>query len=254
MEKHSRYIVLNYHSLSEDGRDEFGVHPSVFREQLHCMRALNVPFVRIGDKGSHTGTGIVLSFDDGNESDFLYAFPELQPAGIHALFFPIANEIGTRGKMSRAQIRRLSEEGFEIGSHGLDHCDLTTLTEKQQLTSLQDSKKILEDITGSAVNLFAFPFGMYTEPLVELALSAGYSHVMTTRVELNDNAAYSPVIHRWNVKRSTSIQELTAVISGRGTLGWNVTARSAAKHFTRKIIGAENVHRLRTILNPGEND
>jgi peptidoglycan/xylan/chitin deacetylase (PgdA/CDA1 family) len=72
--------------------------------------------------------------------------------------------------MNADQIRALHAAGWEIGSHGLSHRDLTIHPERQESEILQ-SRRRLEALLGVPVSSFAYPFGAYDDT------SLGYVHV-----------------------------------------------------------------------------
>ncbi len=59
--------------------------------------------------------------------------------------------LGWIARYHPAIIRRLSEAGHEIASHGWGHERVSTLTPQQFRTSVRDSKRELEDLTGRPV-------------------------------------------------------------------------------------------------------
>jgi peptidoglycan/xylan/chitin deacetylase (PgdA/CDA1 family) len=88
--------------------------------------------------------------------------------------------------MSAVQIRRLHAAGMEIGAHTVNHPILTSLSDEDAQAEIADSKRMLEDITGARVTLFAYPNGKpgqdYDAQHVRLVKQAGFSAaVCTTR-------------------------------------------------------------------------
>jgi peptidoglycan/xylan/chitin deacetylase (PgdA/CDA1 family) len=61
--------------------------------------------------------------------------------------------------MSSAQVKGLYAAGEDIGSHSVDHPDLTTLTATQQNTELQNSQTFLQNLIGVPVTDYAAPYG-----------------------------------------------------------------------------------------------
>ena len=61
--------------------------------------------------------------------------------------------------MSPTQIKRLHDEGMEIGGHTVNHPNLLLLDEQQAREEIVGGKCRLEEITGAPLTLFAFPFG-----------------------------------------------------------------------------------------------
>ncbi|MCL4518739.1 MAG: polysaccharide deacetylase family protein [Thaumarchaeota archaeon] len=98
-----------------------------------------------------------ITFDDGNISQFLDYVPILYKYSIHATFYVVATEVGLPGKMSAEDLRQLLQEGNEIGSHGLRHKSLTTLSEWDMKSEIQLSLQMLHSYN---VKSFSYPNGL----------------------------------------------------------------------------------------------
>lgn len=86
--------------------------------------------------------------------------------------------------MSPAQVRRLHDEGMEIGAHTVNHPILATLGEDEARAEIVGSRRALEEITGSPVTLFAYPNGKpgrdYGRQHVQLVREAGFAAAVST--------------------------------------------------------------------------
>src|SRR5699024_2185059 len=91
----------------EPGEAPYWVGADRFREIVGLIRAAPR---RVG-----------ITFDDGNASDLAICAPILAREGLGARIFVLAGRIGTPGSLSAADLGRLQEMGFEIGTHGHDH-------------------------------------------------------------------------------------------------------------------------------------
>ena len=101
---------------------------------------------------------VILNFDDGRESQFLNAKPVLDKYGFKATFYIVCNYVENKpGFMDWKQIREIYDEGNDIGSHSMNHADLSKLSKKEIKFEVGESKKCLED-HGIRVTSFAFPF------------------------------------------------------------------------------------------------
>jgi peptidoglycan/xylan/chitin deacetylase (PgdA/CDA1 family) len=88
--------------------------------------------------------------------------------------------------MTRQQIKTLSDEGFTIGAHGLDHQLLEYLTEQEIEAEMVASCEAIRDITGKRSMPFAFPHSginvrrsvleniLRRNPSIELIFDSGY--------------------------------------------------------------------------------
>jgi len=76
--------------------------------------------------------------------------------------------------LSWDQIREMSDNGIEIGSHTVTHPYLTNLTRDQLEYELGESKRVIEQNTGRSVRSIAYPAGVYNEEVVECVKERGY--------------------------------------------------------------------------------
>jgi peptidoglycan/xylan/chitin deacetylase (PgdA/CDA1 family) len=86
--------------------------------------------------------------------------------------------------MRPAQIKRLRDEGMEIGGHTVNHPILAGLSEQEARAEIVNGKRRLEEITGTPVTLFAYPNGKpgrdYGPRDTELVRRAGFTAAVST--------------------------------------------------------------------------
>lgn len=68
-----------------------------------------------------------------------------------------------------------------LGSHGVTHRNLKTLTEGEVRHEMEESKSFLEAITGKTVEHFAYPFGTADHRELRIAQLVGFSTATTVR-------------------------------------------------------------------------
>jgi peptidoglycan/xylan/chitin deacetylase (PgdA/CDA1 family) len=101
---------------------------------------------------------VVLNFDDGRKTQFTHAKPVLDKYGFKATFYIVRNYVENKpGFMNWKEVTQLYEEGHDIGSHSMDHIDLSKLSKKDLKFEIGKSKECLED-HGIDVTSFAYPF------------------------------------------------------------------------------------------------
>jgi peptidoglycan/xylan/chitin deacetylase (PgdA/CDA1 family) len=127
---------------------------------------------------------IAMTFDDGFANFFSDALPICEHHGAVVTVFCVAGFLGKssswdalpkQSHLTSGQIREISALGHEIGSHTLTHANLTLLSDKDLATELCESRKILEDITGTPVTSLSFPFGRVNRRVWEAAKRAGFT-------------------------------------------------------------------------------
>jgi hypothetical protein len=128
------------------------------------------------------------SWDDGHPLDMRLA-EMLARHGFGATFFvPLSNREGLP-VMTGEQLRALQAGGFEIGSHTLDHCYLTTVDDATATFQIVQGKTELEQVLGQAVSGFCYPGGKNHKRHVEMVEKAGFRYARHT---INFHADVSP--------------------------------------------------------------
>jgi peptidoglycan/xylan/chitin deacetylase (PgdA/CDA1 family) len=86
--------------------------------------------------------------------------------------------------MCPAQIKRLCDEGMQIGGHTVNHPILALLNEEEARAEIVNGKRRLEEITGMPVTLFAYPNGKpgrdYGARDAALVRQAGFAAAVST--------------------------------------------------------------------------
>jgi peptidoglycan/xylan/chitin deacetylase (PgdA/CDA1 family) len=142
---------------------------------------------------------------------FYWTDPEIQMENLKSLFRQLPQKKRV-GYMTGEQLRQLSNNGFEIGSHGMTHSLLIAnyMNEEKALNELQRSKQWLEAVTGKPVISYCFPAGRYNAKMIELAKQAGYTSTCLVVQNKNEKEAL-PSYERIFVKPN-SLDELKAAL------------------------------------------
>lgn len=82
-------------------------------------------------------------------------------------------------------IKALHDAGIAIGSHTVNHRFLSTISDDEARMELRESKKQLENHTGSPVISFAYPGGKYTGQTVKIVEESGYACAFSADPGLN---------------------------------------------------------------------
>jgi peptidoglycan/xylan/chitin deacetylase (PgdA/CDA1 family) len=88
-----------------------------------------------------------------------YLPPEERERRVERLAAESSGTLPSDLMMSAAQVRSLQANGMEVGAHTVTHSVLAQLDPNRALREIQDSKRDLEEMTGSPVTLFAYPNG-----------------------------------------------------------------------------------------------
>jgi peptidoglycan/xylan/chitin deacetylase (PgdA/CDA1 family) len=86
--------------------------------------------------------------------------------------------------LTREMIANLAKNGIEIGGHTVTHPILTKLSDEDARYEIEENKRVLEDIIGKPIQLFAYPNGKidadFDQRHVQMVKDAGYSAAFTT--------------------------------------------------------------------------
>jgi peptidoglycan/xylan/chitin deacetylase (PgdA/CDA1 family) len=77
--------------------------------------------------------------------------------------------------MSKDELRELAASPLiEIGAHTCSHPNLSQLSETEQEREIVTSREILEDVTGSKIRSFSYPYGAHDDRSVRAVKRAGF--------------------------------------------------------------------------------
>jgi peptidoglycan/xylan/chitin deacetylase (PgdA/CDA1 family) len=188
---------------------------------------------------------VVLTFDDGNESDYALALPVLARRGFRATFFVSGNRVGVPGGLDSSVIATMHAAGMHIGSHAMTHRFLTTLSPREEEDELSRSKEMLEAIVGDAVDHFAPPGGRWSKRTEAALRRLQYRAVSTSSFGFNDAATAKFAYRRIPVVESTSRARFDAIVAGARARLASGYARAGAVGLVRRVLGEAGYARLR---------
>ncbi|GAA4773339.1 MULTISPECIES: polysaccharide deacetylase family protein [Streptomyces] len=185
--------IWMYHAVGDPAHDPYGitVAPDRLDRQLRLLRARGLRGVDVSTLLRAHARGradhlVGLTFDDGYADFATSALPLLRRHGCSATLFVLPGRLGEDNDWDREgprrplldadAIREAAAEGTEIGSHGLFHRDLTTLTRAQLSEETARSRELLREITGAAPAGFCYPYGTFDQRAADAVRAAGYSY------------------------------------------------------------------------------
>jgi peptidoglycan/xylan/chitin deacetylase (PgdA/CDA1 family) len=250
--------VLLYHAVMDDPPDwiaEFSVTPVMFAAQLDAVVASGRAPVTAGTfaaglagRAQLPARPVVLTFDDGfadlpGPTAQMLAARSL-PATAYLTTGAVAPGRGSllppAPMMSLAQAAGLEAYGIEVGAHTVTHAQLDTLPAAELRRELRESKDVLEDALGHAVDHLAYPHGYNSRAVRAAAATAGYASAMAVRHALSSPADEPLRIARLILRRSHTAADVAAWMAGEGarvapfadaprTVGWRFYRRARAR-------------------------
>ena len=177
--------ILAFHDVPDHLVANFRHQIEVLKKQTNIV-GLNDIFA---GKMSWGKINVAITFDDGYRSWFNSVAPVLRDLGVTATFFVSSGFLGLQkdkevdfaanklknnqrvtGGLHAEELRKLADDGFSIGGHTKNHVNLEELRDVRDARSeILEDKMELERITETKIEYFAYPFGLYRNPHVDLA-------------------------------------------------------------------------------------
>lgn len=189
--------------------------------------------------------GVQITFDDGWSGSVDEAGPVMETSGLQGLLFVTTDLIGRPGFLTRRELQSIPKSTFQIGSHARSHRLLNRLSMAEVSEELQSSKKTLEDLLGTEVNMLSIPGGATDNRVLQIARQCGYRYVFTSDVHLNVAGALTPSIGRVAIRSTTTDDEIIRWVSGR--LG-RERLRDLTLRTSRMLLGGSRYDRIRRRL------
>ena len=171
--------ILVYHTISSPEKalpGDIDISPERFERQIEWLSKWR-RVVRLYQtlRSTPASRDVALTFDDGFRDNLTVALPILEKFNLPMTVFVTAGFVNTPGYLSHGELRDLSNHPLvTIGAHGLLHRHFTKLRRHEARFELVESRRILENVTGSVVDLMAWPYGECNNELEELSSEAGY--------------------------------------------------------------------------------
>jgi peptidoglycan/xylan/chitin deacetylase (PgdA/CDA1 family) len=184
VKQQARFPILTYHSIDKSG-SVISTAPETFRWQMKFLSengykvvSLNELINLLNAEKTPFMKTVALTFDDGFHNFFTEAFPILEEFGFRATVFLVTDFCGKNNDwagnpidfppsklLSWEEIKELHDYGIEFGNHTRTHPDLTKIPDTQAESEVVESKAKIENMLGSQVTTFAYPFGKFNSSI-----------------------------------------------------------------------------------------
>lgn len=193
-------FILNFHGIGHAKRPyEEDEQPYWLDEGYFC---------RVLDFIQSQKSRIGITFDDGNDSDYLIAAPELRKRGLRAEFFILAGKLGQMGYLDSEQVMELDQDpSFAIGSHGMDHRPWPELDADALHYEVTHSKSILSEICGRTIDTVGLPFGRYNRSVIQKLNKVNYRKIYSSDGGARLTGA-NPIA-RYSIRNDLDLQSLS---------------------------------------------
>ena len=121
------------------------------------------------------GKPIVISFDNGYQSQYTQALPILRRYGWPGVEnLQLSGLPPSQGGMSQSQVQGLLSAGWELDTQGYSHAELTSLSPSELHFQVAVARETLRHRYHVPVNWFCYPSGHYDEAVVDEVKAAGF--------------------------------------------------------------------------------
>lgn len=245
-------VFLMYHELEAAGRPlsqgtpgylRYIVREKEFHAQMKQLRDHGWRGVSVSEALLFNPQTTAITFDDGCETDLLFAAPILHELNFRATFYITTGFVGKAGYLTPPQLRELSSLGFEIGCHSMTHAYLSDLDDAGLRREIIDSKIQLEQLTGNPVEHFSCPGGRYDRHTIAMVQNEGYRTMATSNSFSNSSATDYFQLGRVPVMRETTLRNFKSYCYGRGLL--RLRLRESLRQTAKRLLGNTLYDRLR---------
>jgi peptidoglycan/xylan/chitin deacetylase (PgdA/CDA1 family) len=159
------------------------VAPADFTAQMRALAAAGyhaVTMNEVWDNWHHgrplpRGKPIVISFDNGYESQARYALPVLRAMGwVGVENLQLSGLPPSQGGLSERQVRELVADGWELDTQGYSHADLITLDASELHHQVADARQRIRALYHIHAEWFCYPSGHYDATVIAAVKAAGF--------------------------------------------------------------------------------
>jgi len=214
--------VLCYHNLAPQSKGRMILAAKVFEEQMRYLKTHGYRVITLKEfveyislKRQLPRKSVLLTFDDGYRSFLQYAYPVLKQLGYTATLFVYTDYVGAGGNaFTWADLKKLSEEGFDVQAHSKSHGDMVRAKnetaaeyDKRLDAELAQPRALFQKNLGFVPEILAYPYGRQDEAVVRRAKERGYSVAFTVRRQGSPSFVDLHRIHRSQIYPEMSMED-----------------------------------------------
>ncbi|MDD2580817.1 MAG: polysaccharide deacetylase family protein [Desulfuromonadaceae bacterium] len=224
----NRKVILIYHAV---GSGPASLHSENFKYQMDWLagNATVETLENLVSRPDLPGLRVALTFDDGYHSVYSVVSPVLEKLGFPATVYVNTGMIGEDAHRASnvdlghypqeeflvwKELAELGKGSWTIGSHGVDHVDLTKLTEEDVTRQLQDSRAEIETRLGKECRNFCYTWGNNNRKVRDLVNEAGYLTAVAAIHGSLRTTTDRMALERIDVRRDYCLNDFIATIKG----------------------------------------
>jgi peptidoglycan/xylan/chitin deacetylase (PgdA/CDA1 family) len=199
------------------------VDPPEFAAQMDALKSAGwhaVTLDQVGaswSRGGSLGPGkpIVISFDNGYQSQYTQALPVLRRLGwVGDENLQLTGLPPSQGGLGKAEVRGLLAAGWELDTQGYSHANLTAVDLQELHYQVADARAVLQQRYHVPVSWFCYPSGHYNATVIQAVKTAGYNGSTTVVPGWAHPGDDRYRLNRLRVLGGTTPAELLGLIAG----------------------------------------
>ncbi|MFT6734609.1 MAG: peptidoglycan/xylan/chitin deacetylase (PgdA/CDA1 family) [Polaribacter sp.] len=237
----SNISALMYHGVHNSAQCEgnydgvYSVSCTTFCQHLNWLQQSNYQAVTLEQALTQKiQNPVIITFDDGDVSNYLVAFPELVKRGMLAEFYITTDWINTQGYMSEQQLKEMHNAGMSIQSHSKSHPYLSDINSAELYNELMISKNRLDEITNDNVHTIALPGGRGLDQVLPLYKKLGYKTIATSILRKNTSTHQ---LNRITVTSGFNLELLSSLVTRSGAIYYKAIIKQFVFNLAKKILG-----------------
>jgi peptidoglycan-N-acetylglucosamine deacetylase len=245
--------IVTVDESRSDGRRKLAVDPEGYLTAKYVKFPEFPTLYHQGEGGEHQ---VAITFDDGPSPEWTPKILDiLKAANVKAAFFLV----GANAERYPGLVRRIVNEGHEIGNHTYYHPNLALCWPEHIRLELNATQLLLETITGRATTLFRPPYAADTQPTqlsqltpLQIAQDLNYlvvlenidpqdwakpgAEIILQRVKQQRRDGSIVLLHDAGGNRSQTVEALPRILDWLHTRGDTVVPLSTLLGTTRDAV------------------
>lgn len=231
----SSKIILVYHGIGSDNKF-LEVTEDNFKKQINYLLDNGFNFFSLAEFMKSNDKAIVLVFDDGLRTLFkVKDFLENKniPFAISLITKKLTNQDNTYLKINDL----LKIKKCEFLSHGINHINLTAISDDKLIREIILSKIILEKQLNRKINCFVYPFGKYNKKVLDVVKKAKYNNALSLLPFHTDSNSNKLCLPRLNINGYIGFNKFKFFMSKMGNLYLHLS------FIKRNIVGQDYLNK-----------
>ena len=225
-----KVLILEYHNIlpipkgeENNPKYDYTTDPAIFKQEIEFLNKNGYKTVTLKELYNIWKNNtpvkeklVVLTFDDGDEGVYQYAYPILKQYNCHFVCFLItkwntSNKAGFY--MSAPQIQEMIDSGLcEIGGHTINHVELNKLNYDEQIKEIQGCYNAIKNTFNYTPTSFCYPHDKYNTNSVNIVKKTGFT-MATAGTGIAQKTNNYLLLPRKNISAIRNIKDFTKLFA-----------------------------------------